>query len=42
MKNPRKTKELRRELRQRSTRAERILWEELRNRKCSGVKFKRQ
>ncbi len=42
MKNPSITKELRRELRQQSTKAEQILWKELRNRKCAGVKVKRQ
>lgn len=42
MKNPTSTKELRRELRQKSTKAEKILWNELRNRKCAGKKVKRQ
>ena len=31
-----------RELRQSSTEAEKILWEELRNRKLNGLKFRRQ
>ena len=34
--------ELARELRRRSTPAERLLWEELRNRKLNGAKFLRQ
>jgi very-short-patch-repair endonuclease len=35
-------KELSRTLRQRETPAEKILWEAIRNRKCAGVKFRRQ
>ena len=35
-------KEIRRELRQQQTPAERILWHYLRNRKLLGVKFRRQ
>ena len=31
-----------RELRQESTKAEKLLWEELRNRKLNGLKFRRQ
>ncbi|MBO0950311.1 endonuclease domain-containing protein [Fibrella forsythiae] len=36
------TKELRRELRQRQTPAEVLLWNELRNRQLNGAKFRRQ
>ncbi|MBO6537478.1 MAG: endonuclease domain-containing protein [Balneolaceae bacterium] len=42
IKNPYSTKEFRRKLRQKSTIPERALWQELRNRKFNGLKFKRQ
>ncbi|WP_157470937.1 endonuclease domain-containing protein [Gracilimonas tropica] len=42
IKNPRKTKQLRRELRQNMTEAEEMLWERVRNKKLCGVRVKRQ
>lgn len=41
IKNPRRTLEQRRELRRNQTKAEEILWEEIRARKL-GIKFRRQ
>lgn len=40
--NPAWSKERRRQLRQRQTKAETWLWELLKNRQCGGVKFRRQ
>jgi very-short-patch-repair endonuclease len=40
--NPKWSKERRRELRQHQTQAEEKLWDRLRDRRCFGVKFKRQ
>lgn len=40
--NPKWSKERRRELRARETNAERFLWSHLRNRRCGGIKFRRQ
>ena len=42
MKNPKSTKEQRRQLRKDQTNAEQILWKELRNRRLNGIKFRRQ
>jgi len=41
-KNPRKTKQLRRDLRKNMTEAERALWERLRNKQLCNVKARRQ
>jgi very-short-patch-repair endonuclease len=42
LKNPRKTKQLRRDLRQNMTKAEEILWNHIRNKQLCGVKARRQ
>lgn len=42
LKNPRKTKQLRRELRQNMTKAEEMLWQRIRNKQLCGVKARRQ
>lgn len=42
IKNPRQTIERRRELRKEMTRAEALLWEELRRKKIEGVRVRRQ
>ncbi|SMO50628.1 endonuclease domain-containing protein [Gracilimonas mengyeensis] len=42
LKNPRHTKELRRQLRQNMTDAERLLWDRLRNKQLCDVRVKRQ
>lgn len=41
-KNPKKTKQLRRDLRQNMTEAEKILWQRVRNKQLCGVKIRRQ
>ena len=41
-KNPKKTKQLRRELRQNMTEAEKLLWQRIRNKQLCGIKVKRQ
>lgn len=40
--NPSWSKERRRDLRRRQTRAEDLLWRQLRNRQCGNIKFRRQ
>ena len=42
IKNPEKTKQLRRDLRQNMTEAEKLLWERVRNKQLCGVRVKRQ
>ncbi|MEX2477147.1 MAG: endonuclease domain-containing protein [Gracilimonas sp.] len=41
-KNPRKTKQLRRDLRQNMTEPEKLLWERVRNKQLCGIKARRQ
>lgn len=41
-KNPKKSKQLRRDLRQNMTEAEKILWQRVRNKQLCGVKIRRQ
>ena len=42
LKNPKQTKQLRRDLRQNMTEAEDLLWQRIRNKKLCGVRVKRQ
>jgi very-short-patch-repair endonuclease len=42
LKNPKQTKELRRDLRQNMTEAEELLWQRIRKKKLCGVRVKRQ
>jgi very-short-patch-repair endonuclease len=41
-KNPKKTKQLRRDLRQNMTEPEKLLWERVRNKQLCGIKARRQ
>jgi very-short-patch-repair endonuclease len=42
LKNPKQTRQLRRDLRQNMTEAEGLLWQRIRNKKLCGVRVKRQ